>query len=35
MKKSWAIFQPGKVWKKVLFWSVSLEKGNNLPELIF
>jgi len=32
MEKLFVIFQSGKVWKK-LFWSVSMEKENNFPDL--
>jgi len=34
MEKSLVIFQPGKVWKKFV-WSVSMERENNFPNLIF
>ena len=34
VQNSLVVFQPGKVWKK-FFWSVSVEKGNNFPDLIF
>jgi len=35
MEKNFVIFQSGKLWKNYFFWSVSMEKDNNFPELIF
>jgi len=34
MENSSVIFQLGKVWKN-FFWSVSMEKENNFPDLMF
>jgi len=34
MEKSLVIFQRGKAWK-ILFWSFSMKKENNFPDLIF
>jgi len=34
MEESLVIFQRGKVWKKSFVWPVTMEKGNNFPDLI-